>query len=156
MGTRAQAVRGHLVRERAVEEGVDSRTWKVTLRGTVTLPEVAGAVITPFPLFLPFPGHSFGWTESKKSKQVSDSWESVSWVREQVQKNGRTSRKEGEVPAALATAIHGRPAIGQLLRTQQRTKYWAGQRVCLGFSIRCWPTQDSQILKNSELCHRRI
>lgn len=96
---------------------------------------------TPSPLFLSFPGHSFGWTEGKKSKQVSDSWESVSWVREQVQKNGRTSRKEGEVPAVLATAIHGRSAIGQLLRTQQRTKYWAGQRVCLGFSIRCWPIQ---------------
>ena len=87
MGTRDQARRGHLVRERAVEEGVGS-TWKVTLRGAVTLPEVAGAVITPFPLSsLPFPGHSFGLTEGKKSKQVSDSWQSVSWVREQVQKN---------------------------------------------------------------------
>lgn len=55
--TRAQAVRRHLVRERAVEEGVVSRTWKVTLRGTVTLPEVAEAVITPLPLSsCPFQG----------------------------------------------------------------------------------------------------
>lgn len=97
----------------------------------------------PFPLFLSFPGHSFGCTEGKKSKQKSVIPESLSpWVREQVQKKWTDlEERSGWLLAALATAIHGRSAIGQLLRTHQNEILgWLG-RVCLGFSIRCWPTQ---------------